>query len=247
MKTSRMLFAAGMLSVLVASPASAGGINLGWNDCFGVSGVVNRYFACNTNAGVEELYISFDPPATIPDVNGSNPLIDLQSVSNPLPLWWQFKNAGSCRQTSLSGVTGLGTCQDPWSGQQTGGIAAYLTNQVLPSMPPNRARILGSVAVPTTFAAQVDPGTEYMVMTFRINHARTVGPDACTGCNVPVCIVLSEVLLTSNNSGDTRITNPLASSYCTWQGGLIVLNNMGCPGGSPVTNRTWGEIKSAYR
>src|SRR5215470_11278429 len=93
----KILLLTGVLLALTASLASAGGINLAWQDCLGSGGVVNRNFACNTNAGVaNDLYISFDPPTAIPDINGSNPIIDLQSASTPLPQWWLMKNVGSC-------------------------------------------------------------------------------------------------------------------------------------------------------
>src|SRR5262245_45469495 len=83
---------------LTASVASAGGISLAWNDCLGAGGASNRTFACDTNAGFNDLYVSFDPPVDLSDVDGSNPIIDLQSASTPLPPWWQFKNAGSCHR-----------------------------------------------------------------------------------------------------------------------------------------------------
>src|SRR5207247_9247495 len=119
----------------------------------------DRVFSRSSNVGTNDLYISFDPPNAVPDVNGSNPIIDLQSASNPLPQWWQFKNAGTCRAAALAANVGPGSCVDTWGGQGTAGIAAYLTTAVLPSEPPNRARILGSISVPTSFAAPVDPGT----------------------------------------------------------------------------------------
>src|SRR5262249_45943426 len=78
----KTLILTGVLLALTASLASAGGINLAWNDCLGSGlGSVNKTFACTSNTGNNDLYISFDPPVNIPDVNGSNPLIDLQSAS----------------------------------------------------------------------------------------------------------------------------------------------------------------------
>src|SRR5207249_8169119 len=127
---------------------------------------------------------------------------------------------GTCRAAALAANVGPGLCVDTWGGQGTAGIAAYLTTAVLPSEPPNRARILGSISVPTSFAAPVDPGTEYFDLLVRITNVKTVNT-TCTGCQDPVCLVLNEVLLTSNNSGDTRITNPLVANFATWQGGGI--------------------------
>jgi len=242
----KALLFTGVLLALTASLASAGGINLAWTDCLGAGGTGNRTFACNSNSGNNDLYISFDPPVNIPDVNGSNPIVDLQSASTPLPAWWLFKNAGACRLNSLSAISALpGTCVDTWAGVGTPGVAAYLVTSVVPTIPLNRARILGSISVPTLSAAAVAPGTEYFCLMLRVNNAKSTGLGACAGCQDPVCLVLNEVLLTSNNSGDNRITNPLGSNFATWQGGVV--SAPGCPAAVPVQNKTWGQVKSIYR
>src|SRR5262245_3243642 len=133
-----------------ASAALAGGVSLAWNDCGGGGGVSYRGFACNTNVGTNDLYVSFEPAVEIPDLNGSNPTIELRSGSNPVPPWWQFKNFGSCRLSSLSAITGIpGSCQDAWAGQGVSGVAAYVVTSIVPSLLINRAKILGSVSVPT--------------------------------------------------------------------------------------------------
>jgi hypothetical protein len=240
----KTLILTGVLLALTASLASAAGINLAWNDCLGSGGVTSKTFACNSNAGNNDLFITVDPPVNIPDVNGSNPIIDLQSASTPLPAWWQMKNAGTCRLASLNAFSAIaGTCpNDIWGGGGTAGVAAYLTTSVVPSIPLNRARLLGSISVPTLNAGNVDPGTEYFVLLVRINNAKTTGLGACAGCQDPVCLVLNEVLLTSNNSGDNRVTNPRESNFTTWQGG-----GPGCPGATPTNNKTWGQLKSIYR
>jgi hypothetical protein len=238
----KTLILTGVLLALTASLASAGGINLAWNDCLGVGGTNAKVFACNTNTGNNDLFISYDPPASIPDVNGSNPIIDLQSASTPLPAWWQMKNGGTCRQLSIAANVGPGSCADTWAGQGVAGIAAYLVTSVVPSIPVNRARILGSISIPSSAAQPVAPGTEYFCLLVRINNAKSTGLGACAGCQDPVCLVLNEVLLTSNNSGDTRITNPLVSNFASWQAALA-----SCPGATPTNNKTWGQLKSIYR
>ena len=233
------------LLLQLASPARAGGINLAWNDCYGAGGTVNKNFACDTNTGNHDLYVSFEPYTSIPDVNGANVVIDLQSVSAALPGWWQFKNAGTCRLTSLSAITAItGSCVDTWSGQGVPRIAAYYVTANTPAMPTCRARILGLVSVPGEAAAQVDSGTEYFCMMVRVNNAKTVGADHCADCMSPACLVLNEVLLTSNNSGDYRFTNPLANNVVTWQGGIFCYA-YSCT--VPTLNRTWGQLKGLYR
>lgn len=248
MKKSLLVVA--VLLACTASVASAGGINLAWNDCYGAGGVVNRPFACNTNVGYNDLFVSFDPPVDIPDLNGSNPIIDIQSSWNyPLPSvipqWWQFKNLGTCRRTSLSAVAATpGTCTDAWAGAGVAGIAAYITNGVAPSLPLNRARILGSISVPTSLAQSVHPGTEYICFQIRIDNARTVGTN-CTGCAEPVCLVLTEVDLSTNGPAYFILKNQLENNYAVWQGGNI--GGVGCPAATPTINRTWGQLKASYR
>ena len=239
------------LLALTASVASAGGISLAWNDCLGAGGATNRTFACDTNVGSNDLYVSFDPPQDIPDVNGSSPIVDLYDESSAaLPAWWQFKYVGACRRsvfgccdTVLTGQTNSGSCASIWSAQATPGIAAYIVTAVLPSMPFNRARILGSVSVPSLDAAPVHPGTEYTVMVVRIKNAKTTGLGACAGCQDRICLMLSEVLLTSNSSGDFSLRNSVQldcpgdpGTTVYWQGS-----------DTPTVNRTWGQLKSLYR
>jgi hypothetical protein len=244
---TKTILISGALLALTVSVAAAGGINLAWNDCLGMGGVSNKAFACNSNAGNNDLYVSFDPGLSIPDVNGSNPVVDLQAFMPTLPAWWQFKNIGACRQTSLTASVGPGSCVDTWQGQGTAGIAAYFTQANAPQIVPTpcRARILGAIAVPSSLAGPVEPGTEYFCFLIRINNAKTAGASACADCQTPVFLVLNEILLTSNNSGDNRISAPLQQNYASWQGAWFP--DGGCPGATPAVNQTWGQVKSIYR
>ena len=229
---------------LTASIASAGGISLAWNDCLGAGGASNRTFACDTNVGSNDLYVSFDPTVELPDVNGAQVTIYLRSASSQLPAWWQFKNAGSCRLTALSAQPIPGSCADLWGGQATANIAAYLTVVQVPTYSPDFAFILGLVSVPGASAVAVHPGTEYTAMVIRISNAKTVGIGACAGCEGQVCLVLKEVLLATNNSGDLNMRNPIQED-CPGFPGTSVVSWQGSP--TPALNRTWGQMKSLYR
>ena len=66
---------------------------------------MNRSFACDTNSGVQQLVGSFAIPFDVAQVSGNEVVVDLGFAGNSVPSWWQFKSAGSCRQTSLSYVT----------------------------------------------------------------------------------------------------------------------------------------------
>ena len=244
------LFAA--LMVIAWTPhIHAEGINLTWDSC-GYLGTLDKTFSCDTNAGTNDIHVSYDPPSVLPNVNGVFAILDLQSASPSLPPWWYFKNAGTCRMTSLSvsGVLGdpYSTCLDSFSGQGVGGVNAYQVTATTPSMAANRARIFASVGAASPFHTEVDPGNEYFAMRIRINNARTVGSESCAGCLGPVCLLLTSVQLSQPPGwpgGDPFLTNPLASNYVTWQGGAV--GGSGCPGVTPALNHTWGQIKSLYR
>jgi hypothetical protein len=137
------------------------------------------------------------------------------------------------------------SCFDTWNGQDAPAVVAYLVTFNTPTMPPNRARIIGSVAIPRSAAVSATVGTEYHLMALRINGTRTVGPGACTGCATPVC--LSFVLLSLSEAPATTyyLNSPLYNNYITWQDGGVTGN--GCPGATPALNRTWGQLKSIYR
>jgi len=236
---------------LAASVASAGGISLAWNDCLGAGGATNRTFACDTNVGSNDLYVSFDPSVDLPDVNGTWVTIDVftDGYLGALPSWWQFKNIGSCRRNEISAAptheTMPGSCGDLWGGHAEASIAGYFVTAVMPSMPPYWAYILATVSVlgPSLNAVAVHPGTEYTALVVRINNVKTAGLGACAGCQQQICLALREVLLTTNNSSEFHMRNPIPyacpaapGTFVTWQGSS-----------TPTLNRTWGQLKSLYR
>jgi hypothetical protein len=240
----KALLLTGVLLALTVSIASAAGLNMYWNDC-GAAGTSTKTFACNTNTGNHDFYMSFDPPLAIPQLTGNNQFIDLQSDGAALPDWWQFKNAGTCRALNISTpAIGPGSCADTWSGQDLPAIAGYLVTANTPSMAPNRARIIGSNAVGGAAAAPVNPGTEYYSMAIRINSGKTVGTGACAGCLTPVCLVLNDLTLSDINANTYTVNTVLTSNYLIWQGQV---GAPGCPGVVPTVNKTWGQVKSIYR
>jgi hypothetical protein len=245
----KTLLITGLLLALTASIASAAGVNLYWDDCAGGGGVSGKTFACTSNVGQQDLYLSVDPPPGVVNTNGHNQIVDLQSASTPLPAWWDFKNTGTCRINSLlaSGDFTVGTsggigCVDPWSGTGNAGIAAYTKNF---ESNPARARIIGSIAYSGP-SVSMAPGTEYYSIRMRINNVKTVGTGACAGCLDPVCLVLNQVRIAQPAPDPTfAIENPALNNYATWQGGAVGGN--GCPGVVPTQNQSWGRVKSLYR
>lgn len=245
-RTLTPLLVAAVLCAFSAATARAAGINLYWNDCStGGAATTNRDFACDSNVGFNDLYISYDPPPEITLAVGVEITIDLQSSASVLQDWWQFRNAGSCRLTALTFLPSApSSCPDPWLGQGVGALAAYQLTSSNPSIPLNGARILAVMAVAegTTLVA----GTEYFGGVIRISNAKTVGPTACGGCSTPVCIVLSRVALVPPGAPTgTPLFIPLTNNFVGWQGGTA--GGLTCFGATPALNHTWGQIKSVYR
>jgi hypothetical protein len=234
-----------------------------WVNCIADGGLANRSFACNTNSGSEVLVCSYQTDAPILNVTGAELTVDVHADAAALPLWWQFKNTGTCRGPAL-GMNMVANpnwvnCVDQWSGQATGGIGLYGIGFIAPDM----ARIRAVGAVPAASIFDVFPGTEYFVANITISHIRTVGAGACTGCSTPACALFANlVITTSGGTGDRTFTQPkdgASSHWVGWQSGVpnnpqIVCDADGCnyhftciiP---PVAGRasTWGALKSLYR
>lgn len=232
---------------LATSALAAPGLNLSWNDCSS-AGTVNRTFACGVNTGSNLAVGSFLAPAGITAMTGNEAVLDLISSSSPLPAWWDFTNAGACRQTSLSvnfvlSATTTSACVDYWSGQAAGGIAAYRTNSTInPTPAPNRARIVAAYAVAPDLAAPIDADTEYFSLNIVINNQKTTGAGNCLGCSDPVCIVLNSINITQPvGVGDFLVSDAATSRAITWQGTGPDCNTV------PTQNRTWGAVKALYR
>jgi hypothetical protein len=243
----------GMLLALTAVAASAApGTNLRWTNCFGDGGAINKAFACNTNAGSNILVGSYELGEDISQTSGNEVVVDIASAG-PLPAWWSFKNAGTCRQSALAmNFTIPGTaanCVDWASGQSAGGIGAY--NIGLGG--PNAARIVAAIAVPASALADQFTGQEYFSFNVVINNTKTVGTGLCAGCTTPVCIVFNSVKVTTQEAARDRTvsgaTNGTDSNYCTWQGGVGASSNRGtgCPAATPTRSSTWGAVKGLYR
>jgi hypothetical protein len=147
---------------------AAPGLSLSWQSCRGEgAGSNNRTFACNVNTGASEVLVcSFELPWDLAQVAGNEFTLDLLSQSDPMPAWWDFKNAGTCRPTSL----GFNTTADPnnvvcvdWAqGNSTGGIGAYTTVSYPsfdPALLPRVRRCLIAVAAPPNALQDLVAGT----------------------------------------------------------------------------------------
>jgi hypothetical protein len=257
-----------MVALALPSVAIAGGpgVNIRWDACYDDSGAANKLFACDTNTGSASLVLSLVMDAVMDSVSGMEIRVEFWSASASLPDWWQFKNSGTCRQSSLSFSTILPpaavNCSDWASGNAAGGIGSYTVSRIGPNM----ATVLVAEAVPPTALASLDPGTEYFLCRLTINHLKTVGTPSCTGCDVPVCVVFSAVNvdtpILANNRRFWTGANDVASQLANWQNGSPVnpfiggSTNLGGPlttiegcvlSSTPTRNSTWGAVKALYR
>ena len=240
----------GVLLALTATMASAAeGLNLRGVNCLGDAGAINRNFACNTNAGTNQLKATFELGVDLLNVSGVEPVVDLAVGAGPvLPEWWEFKNPGSCRPLALSIAAYDGAACFDWAvGQASMNIAAY--QQGLGAQ--NGARVLILNAVVLDAIQNLDAATEYTVFQLNIANTATVASQ-CTGCQLPACIVFSSLGVAKIDGTTRRFSGPsngTDSHYATWQGGVGVSSPLGngCPASTPTRNATWTQVKELFR
>lgn len=259
----RSFVACALLALGLARTAQAGDeIYLRWDNCYGDGGAYNKVFACDTNSGAEFLVGSFRLDSTTDKITGAVIVMDLASVGPQFPSWWGM-GTGYCRTaSSLQGIFATPStstvCADPWLGRAVGG-ASFLP------MGGNRARITVNLAMPQGFESTAQAGQEVFAFQLRINHARTTGLGACSGCSEPFCISWSWGGLTDNQGGGFRVRilgsdTPNNGSNVTWQTGAVASTQgtchlppaacatfVLCEAVTPTRIPTWGTIKSLYR
>jgi hypothetical protein len=239
LRNAALLLAAAVAVAISVPPArAAGAVNIGWEDCaLAGPSTAAATFACNTNSGVNNLIVSFQPPATLTQLYAVESTLSLTTSGATLSPWWHFESGG-CHApitTSVLFDTGPFTCVDVWSPDAVSAI------DYTPSYyAPNSSRIRLICAVAQGNERTVNPGSEYYTFRVTLRHAKTVGATGCPGCSEGACFQL--VLLTlrqSNGAGDYDVPGG-AQSMVTWNGGAS-----GCV--VPVHKRTWGAIKGQYR
>jgi hypothetical protein len=179
------LFALAAAILCMGTPAHAGGIGLRWGSC---EGTANRSFACDRSTGSELLVGSFEPPSGI-QISGMQAYLRITAGTGTVPSWWQLYAPGSCRRGSISAsfdVSDQTECDDPYSGQAaggsgvpgtgTGGGAKYASNT------PGNLDVWLVAGVPSTALQSVQSGRRYAAFKVLINHQKSNGVGACSGC-----------------------------------------------------------------
>ncbi|NOT33698.1 MAG: hypothetical protein HOP12_05940 [Candidatus Eisenbacteria bacterium] len=215
------------------------GVNLGWNDCGTTVATSNRLFACNDNLTTHNLVGSFKLGYDIPDFVGVSGVVDVTTSGGSLPAWWQF-GPGGCREGALSlGTVGaLAGCVNPYSGgNQGGGFVLEL------GPAPDRFRVRFDWVRDTP--APVSGTALNSAFVLSMSSAGTVeeGFGICAGCNVPACMVLNALEISSLSLGRARIIeNADVRNWASWQGGTGT-----CPGATDSRKSTWGAVKTRFR
>ena len=229
----------------VSSGHAGAGVFLRWDQCLSDGGAQNKAFACNVNTGKETLVGGFELGADMTrPASGNEITLDIASASVTLPAWWQFRNAGTCRQTSLTMnfvVSPLAiNCVDWASGVATGAIGAY----TIGLRGPNTARIFAAASVPVGIPEDPVAGQEYFSFNLVISNEKTAGDGSCAGCQTPVCLYFTRLAVTTAVAADNLTlsgpANGVDSDVATWQGGALCLF-------TPTVQRTWGGVKALYR
>jgi hypothetical protein len=238
----------------MASTANAGGIGLRWGSC---EGTANRNFACTGSSGSELLVGSFNPPKDISQLVGIQVYIRITGPDGDAPSWWQMYEPGACRRYSIQAsfdVSDQTECDDPWSGQASGGFGKFHAEGN------SGIDILMAAAVPPSAITSVRGGTTYAAFKLLVNHQKTGGAGGCAGCETPVCISFEAIRLVQpsrrlhpndpidNSTEDvyTEVTSGIGgmggqSQVATWQGGTSTC------GAGLAKPATWGELKSRFK
>lgn len=242
-----------LLCSLPVATAHAAGLNARWSDCLGDAGTANRSFACTSNVGTDILVGSFVLPAAISDVSGFRATLEVAFASATVPAWWQFLNAGSCRQTSGT-ITGTQPATSVTCVDYAQALAVTTFGTFTSAVPgPNDIRFTVVSALPPTGLQNLVAGPEYFAFTFNVNHQKTVGVGACDGCSVAACINLKTLEVFAGSSSTLALTlsggTVPGSDSPTWQGGAGVpaLPSGACAGPVPTRNSTWNGVKALYR
>ena len=171
-----------------------------------------------------------------------------------MPAWWDFKNVGTCRVQSLSFNTLADAadvvCMDWAQGHSLGGLGSYATGTppsmgTIPvSLASRHRRLTMALAVSPDSLQNLVGDTEYFSCNLVIDHTKTVGTGACSGCAGSVCLVIEHMNITTptlaNNVFLYGGTTP-GSDMAHWQGTAADCNLV------PVKSRTWGQVKALYR
>lgn len=238
----RLLLVCIGLLALTASTASAQ-IQVAWNDCLIDGGSASRNSTCLSNTGVNRLAISYTPTAGIPDFVAIDGTIDLRFDNGTPTAWWEFKNAGACRQNAasigmdVSVLPNSFTCADTWDSGAS--VTGLFTGYAVSFGQPDRNRAVFAMARAASNPTSIDAGVNYFGWIWQISNALTL---SCAGCLDPVAIYSPTMTLSGVSSAAPVVLtgSPDDGESCvSWNGGSCLA--------TPAQTTSWGKVKAMYR
>lgn len=255
----KILTLAASILAVSASTAMAGGVNIGWGDCFVGTSTPSVTFNCASNAGsVGTAWISVVPAVPMTQVVSTTVVVDIQSGTPTLPLWWALQ-PGGCRAGAAvmdyAATFGAISCLSVFEGTTDTGISPATNADVIGVGQvsagvggPNRVRLVSIGAVQPTLAATIDDVSEYAVCKLAVSRAKSTGAVVCAGCNVGAAIVVNEVKIQQPlGVGDQRVVNAGDRQGITYISSATGAVAPPAIGATPAQSRTWGAVKNLYR
>lgn len=227
------------LTIPATSALAFGWMSLNWGaDC---AGPISTDFRCNTNSTSVSwpMTVSFKTDMAF-DLVG----LDLSLVGCPggdgvgLPDWWKLGTA-DCRASKVEFTADLSAMLDGACWQWAG--PSVITSANL-HWSGNRSYIEASASLPEgALPVTTERLVQYYAGRVTILNGKTMGTDACAGCNQPFQWIVAQVHLHGADGQSEVITESF--------GDLIWWNSAfpPCVNADPARNATWGRIKSLYR
>jgi hypothetical protein len=120
----------------------------------------------------------------------------------------------------------------------------------------NGARILVQGGLVPDGDTPVEAGIEYYAFKLNVARSKSTGADACSGCDVPVCLWLEEMTFYPRSSSEIREISDF-SPQASWHPAYLYIwddfehhtGGIGCAPDRPTISKrsTWGRVKSLYR
>ena len=217
-----------LLTLSLATPVSASGVDIAWDDCLGEPGAASlKQFACDSNAGQESMWVSFESSQTVNSTGKLEVAIQFGTRSGvALPVWWDFEDFSSCRRGALS--------VDPSPPYETATCARVFSSATPPTFFVDRidyqfpSADVGTMVVIASVGTQLLANQRYLACRFLLTHAKTA---VCAGCSEPVSIIVTGV-----RYGNMTFTDPITQNVASWQS-------------LPTATRasSWAALKRMYR
>jgi hypothetical protein len=246
----KVLLFAGLLLVLTATVAMAGGVNVSWkNFCWGDEGSINNLtWACASNSNTNiRMTCSFMVDQSRTDFGGAGVYLEGMSSTPAVPDWWKVGDADAqgCRVNGMSSYADYSVLP----ADIDGGVCSFAFGENTPSgglgaMMWDGNRMHANAAWATAADNTINAGKQYFICQFRVAATATLN-GTCTGCSTPVIWALNKV-----NVGYFGLLDPVTldtvipgGNQClSWQNATL---DCGLP--VPARNTTWGQVKSLYR